>query len=182
MVLSGIIIYIIRAFLIKSLRRSDKMEERQKVRFVKTVTTVLAIVAIIIVVSGYGLQTGSLLALLGVLGLSLSLSAQGLLSNFFSGCVLPITKPFSEGDVVEVNGTRGIIERIGYFNTTLLTLDNVTVVIPNSLLTSGSITNYSTKEILKAEQAFNVDPGMADEDVRVANHLLNDDTQISIEG
>lgn len=91
LVISGVVIYIIRAFLIKSLRRNDKMEERQKVRLVKTVTTALAVLAIIIVVSGYGLQTGSLVALIGVAGLSLSLSVQGLLSNFFSGCVLPIT-------------------------------------------------------------------------------------------
>ena len=168
LVLSGIVIYIIRAFLIKSLRRSDKMEEKQKVRLVKTVTTILAIVAIIIVVSGYGLQTGSLVALIGVAGLSLSLAVQGLLSSFFSGCVLPLTKPFREGDVIEAGGTRGIIERIGYFNTTLVTLENITVVIPNSALTSGCIINYSTKQILKAEQTFCVDPGMADEDVRAA--------------
>ena len=168
LVLSGIVIYIIRAFLIKSLRRNDKMEERQKVRFVRTVTTMLAIVAIIIVVSGYGLQTGSLVALIGVAGLSLSLSVQGLLSNFFSGCVLPITKPFREGDVIDAGGTRGIIDRIGYFNTTLVTLNNVSVVVPNSVLTSGCITNYSTKEILRAEKTFSVDPDMADEDVRAA--------------
>lgn len=168
LVISGVVIYIIRAFLIKSLRRNDKMEERQKVRLVKTVTTALGILAIIIVVSGYGLQTGSLVALIGVAGLSLSLSVQGLLSNFFSGCVLPITKPFREGDVIDAGGTRGIIERIGYFNTTLVTIDNVTVVVPNSVLTSGCITNYSTKEILRVEQTFNVDPGMADENVRAA--------------
>ena len=168
LVISGVVIYIIRAFLIKSLRRNDKMEERQKVRLVKTVTTALAVLAIIIVVSGYGLQTGSLVALIGVAGLSLPLSVQGLLSNFFSGCVLPITKPFREGDVIDAGGTRGIIERIGYFNTTLVTIDNVTVVVPNSVLTSGCITNYSTKEILRVEQTFNVDPGMADENVRAA--------------
>ena len=168
LLLSGIIIYIVRAFLIKSLRRNDKMEERQKVRLVKTVTTALAILAIIIVVSGYGLQTGSLVALIGVAGLSLSLSVQGLLSSFFSGCVLPITKPFREGDVVEAGGTRGIIERIGYFNTTLVSLENITTVVPNSVLTSGCITNYSTKEILKVEKTFCVDPDMADEDVRAA--------------
>ena len=166
--LSAVVIYIVRAFLIKSLRRNDKMEEKQKVRLVKTVTTALAILAIIIVVSGYGLQTGSLVVLIGVAGLSLSLSVQGLLSNFFSGCVLPITKPFREGDVIDAGGTRGIIDRIGYFNTTLVTLNHVTVVVPNSVLTSGCITNYSSREILKAEHTFSVDPGMADEDVRAA--------------
>ena len=168
LVLSAVIIYIIRAFLIKSLRRSDKMEEKQKVRLVKTVTTALAIIAIIIVVSGYGLQTGSLVAMIGVAGLSLSLALQGLLSNFFSGCVLPLTKPFREGDVIDAVGVRGIIRRIGYFNTTLVTLENITVVIPNSVLTSGCIINYSTMETLKVEQTFSVDPDMADEEVRTA--------------
>ena len=168
LVLSAVVIYIIRAFLIKSLRRKDNMEEKQKVRLVKTVTTVLAIIAIVIVISGYGLQTGSLVALIGVAGLSLSLSVQGLLSSFFSGCVLPLTKPFREGDIIEASGTTGIIQRIGYFNTTLVTLDNVTVVVPNSVLTSGCITNYSTGETLKIEQTFNVAPDTADEDVRAA--------------
>ncbi len=167
--LCAVVIYIVRAFLIKSLRRNDKMEEKQKVRLVKTVTTALAILAIIIVVSGYGLQTGSLVALIGVAGLSLSLSVQGLMSNFFSGCVLPITKPFREGDVIDAGGTRGIIDRIGYFNTTVTTLNNVTVVVPNSILTSGCITNYSTRQILKAEQTFYVAPGMVDKDVRAAS-------------
>ena len=168
LVLSGIVIYIIRAFMIKSLRRSDKMEERQKVRLVKTVTTALAILAIIIVVSGYGLQTGSLLALIGVAGLSLSLAVQGVMSNFFSGCVLPITKPFREGDIIDVGGTVGKIERIGYFNTTIVTLEKLTVIIPNSALTSCTIANYSTMETLNAEKTFCVAPSMADEDVRAA--------------
>jgi len=144
------------------------MTEKQKVRFVRTVTTVLAIIAIIIVVSGYGLQTGSLLVLIGVAGLSLSFAVQGLLSSFFSGCILPLTKPFREGDVIDAGGTTGIIKRIGYFNTTLVTLENITVVIPNSVLTSGCITNYSTMETLKVERTFNVSPGAADEDVRAA--------------
>jgi len=89
LILSGIVIYIIRAFLIKSLRRNDKMEERQKVRLVKAITTALAIVAIIIVVSGYGLQTGSLVALVGVAGLALSLAAGPAVQLFFRLCPAP---------------------------------------------------------------------------------------------
>jgi len=114
LILSAIVIYIVRAFLIKSLRRNDKMEERQKVRLVKTVTTALAILAIIIVVSGYGLQTGSLVALIGVAGLSLSLSVQGLLSNFFQAvsCLLPSRsvratslRPAARGESLSVSVT-----------------------------------------------------------------------------
>ena len=168
LILSGIIIYIIRSFLIKELHRKDNLEEHQKVRLVKTVTTVLGIIAVVIVVSGYGLQTNSLLALMGVVGLALSLALQGLMSNFFSGCVLPITRLFREGDVIEVGGTMGIIEHIGYFNTSLVTIDNITIVIPNSILTSSCITNYSAKKTLVVEQSFDVSPTMKDEDVRTA--------------
>jgi len=166
LILFGIIIYIIRAFMIKSLRRKDNLDEKKKVRLVRTVTTVLAIVAILIVVSGYGLQTSTLIALMGVTGLSLSLSVQGLLSNFFSGCLLPLTRPFREGDAIDIGGTTGIIDRIGHFNATLVTLENVNIVVPNSVLTSGCITNFTARETLLVEQTFSVSPDMADEDVR----------------
>ena len=62
----------------------------------------------------------------------------------------------------------GVIERIGYFNTTLVTFKSVTTVIPNSVLTSGCITNYSAKETVMVEQTFRAAPGMADEEVRAA--------------
>ena len=137
-------------------------------RFVKTVTTVLAIVAGFLAVSGYGLQTSLLLALIGVAGLALSLSVQGLMSNFFSGCLLPITKPFREGDVIEVGGTTGFIERIGCFSTTPVTISNVAVIIPNSVLASGCITNCSTRKTLMAEKTFNVAPNMQDKDAKAA--------------
>ena len=168
LIFSGIVIYIIRAFLIKSLRRNEKLDDRQKEHFVKRVTAVLSVVAVLIVVGGYGLNTSALIAIMGVAGLALSLAAQGLLSDFFSGCILPITRPFREGDVIEVNGKTGIIEHIGYLNTTIVTLDNITVVVPNSALTSGTIVNYSARETLQVEKTFTVTADMRDEDVRTA--------------
>ena len=168
LIISGIIIYIIRAFLIKSLRRNDKLDEQQKVHFVRRVTAVLSIVAILIVIGGYGLNTGSLIALMGIVGLALSLSVQGLLSDFFSGCILAVTRPFSEGDVIEVCGKTGVIERIGYLNTTIVTIENVSVVVPNSSLTSGTIVNYSAKDTLLVEHTFTVAAEMRDENVRKA--------------
>lgn len=168
LVFCGIVIYIIRAFLIKSLRRNDKLDDHQKERFVKIVTTILSIIAVLIVVSGYGLQSNSLVAIIGVAGLALSLSVQDLLTNFFSGCTLPLTKPFREGDYIEVNGNIGFIEHIGYFNTTLVNLESVTIVIPNSKLTNSFITNYSARKVLQVERTFNIDVSVKDEDIRTA--------------
>lgn len=168
LIISGIIIYLIRVFLNKSLRHKDNLDEQQKKLFVRIVTTVLGIAAVVLVISGYGMPTNALLGMMGVVGLALSLSMQDLLSNFFSGCVLPITKPFREGDVIEISGKMGYVERIGYLHTTLVTIDNITVIIPNSSLTSGCITNYSTKETLQIEQTFSVAADMPDEEVRGA--------------
>ena len=168
LIFSGVIIYIIRAFLIKSLRRNDKLDEQQKVHFVRRVTAVLSILAVLIVIGGYGMKTSTLIALMGVVGLALSLSAQGLLSNFFSGCILAVTRPFSEGDVIEVCGKTGVIERIGYLNTTIVTLENVSITVSNSSLTNGTIVNYSAKEKLLVELTFTVAASMPDEKVRKA--------------
>ncbi len=168
LILSGIIIYIIRALLIKTLRRKKNIDEQQGKQLVRIVTTVLGILAVLLVIGGHGLQTNSLLAIMSIAGLALSLSVQGLLSNFFSGLTLPITKPFHEGDIVEIGGKTGIIEYIGYFNTTLVTIENITYVIPNSTLTSCCITNYSARETILVEQTFTISPGMKDEDVRTA--------------
>ena len=168
LILSGIIIYIIRALMIKSLRHNKNMDEQQSKRLVKIVTMALVILAVVLVIGGHGLQTSSLLAMMGMAGLALSLSVQGLLSNFFSGLTLPVTKPFREGDVIEIGGKTGLIENIGYFNTTLVTIENITCVIPNSTLTSSNIINYSARQTLKVEQTFTVAAGMADKEVRTA--------------
>ena len=148
--------------------RNDKLDEQQKVHFVRRVTVVLSIVAILIVVGGYGLNTGSLIAIMDIVGLALSLAAQGLLSDFFSGCILAVTRPFSEGDVIEVCGKTGVVERIGYLNTTIVTLENVTLVVSNSSLTSGTGVNYSARETLLVKQTFVVAANMPDKNVRKA--------------
>lgn len=182
LIFSGIVIYIIRAFLIKSLRRNDKLEEQQKVHFVRRVTAVLSIVAVLIVIGGYGMKTSTLIAIMGIVGLALSLSAQNLLSNFFSGCILAVTRPFSEGDVIEVYGKTGIIKHIGFLNTTIVTLQNVSVIVANSSLTSGTIVNYSANKTILVEQTFTVAANMPDEKVRKAfREAIGKDSRILVD-
>ena len=168
LVIAGLVIYILRAFLGKSLDHSGKVDEQQKKHTLRLFTVTLWIVAVVIVIGGYGLKAGSLMAVLGVVGLALSLSAQNLLSNFFSGCILPITRPFREGDIVLINGTMGIVDKIGYFNTTLSTLDNVSIVIPNSTITSSTFQNMSAQETRQAELSFKVRYSAPTETVKAA--------------
>lgn len=102
-------------------------------------------VAIIASISHLGFNTSSLVAIVGAAGLAIGLALQGSLSNFASGVLLIILKPFKNGDFVEVAGVSGIIEEIHIFSTTFRTGDNKTVIVPNNAITSSSITNYSTK-------------------------------------
>jgi len=102
-------------------------------------------VSIIAAISHMGFNTTSLVAIIGAAGLAVGLALQGSLSNFASGVLLIILKPFKSGDFVEVAGSAGVVEEIHIFSTQLRSGDNKTLIIPNSAITSGTITNYSTK-------------------------------------
>jgi small conductance mechanosensitive channel len=105
----------------------------------------LFFIVIVAAVSHLGFNTSSLVAIVGAAGLAIGLALQGSLSNFASGVLLIVFKPFKSGDFIEVSGVAGIVENILIFSTQLRTGDNKTVIIPNGSITSGTITNYSTK-------------------------------------
>ena len=105
----------------------------------------LFFIVIVAAISHLGFNTTSLVAIVGAAGLAVGLALQGSLSNFASGVLLIVFKPFKSGDFIEVSGVTGIVEKILIFSTELRTGDNKTVIIPNGSITSGTITNYSTK-------------------------------------
>ena len=105
----------------------------------------LFIIVIIAAISHLGFNTTSLVAIIGAAGLAIGLALQGSLSNFASGVLLIILKPFKSGDFIDVSGVTGIVEEIHVFSTKLRTGDNKTVIIPNGKITSSTITNFSTK-------------------------------------
>lgn len=105
----------------------------------------LFFIIIVAAISHLGFNTTSLVAIVGAAGLAIGLALQGSLSNFASGVLLIVFKPFKSGDFIEVAGVAGMVEQILIFSTQLRTGDNKTVIIPNGAITSGTITNYSTK-------------------------------------
>ena len=121
-----------------------------------SVKLVLYFILFMMVASALGIQVTSLVAVLSVAGLAISLSVQGLLSNVLSGLMLLFIKPFKVGDYVEVGGVGGFIKEIGFVHTKILSFENILIYMPNSEVSNGKITNYSTEEKRRFNLNFTV--------------------------
>ncbi len=132
---------------------------------------VLLLFVVIAALSQLGINTNSLVALLGAAGLAIGLSLQGSLSNFAAGVMLIIFRPFTKGDFIEAAGATGIIDTIGIFTTTMTTPDNKEVIVPNGAIISGNITNYSARPHRRVDMVFGVS---YDSDLRKARQILEE--------
>ncbi len=106
-----------------------------------TVKILLIFVTIMLLAGTLGIDTSSLLAVFGMLGLAVSLSVQDSLANIVSGIMILTTKPFKVGDYVNVAGQDGVVNKVGLLHTVLYTLDNQCIHVPNSQITAGKIVN-----------------------------------------
>lgn len=132
---------------------------------------VLLLFVIIAALSQLGVDTTSLIALLGAAGLAIGLSLQSSLSNFAAGVMLITFRPFTKGDFVEAAGASGVIEKISIFTTTMTTPDNKEVIIPNGSVIGNNITNYSARATRRVDMIFGIS---YDDDIRVAKRLLEE--------
>jgi len=110
--------------------------------------TVLA-AALIAALGSVGVQTTSLVAIFASAGLAVGLALQGSLANFASGVMILLFRPFIIDDRVEISGHDGFVKDVGLFATTLVTLDNHVIIIPNSEITGSSIVNYTRKGVIR---------------------------------
>lgn len=126
----------------KVLRKKD-MDEAV-VEFLHSLVRYLLFVIVLIAALGrVGVQTASVVAVIGAAGLAVGLALQGSLSNFAAGVLIVAFRPFKSGDFVEIGGVSGAVESIQVFSTILKTPDNKMVVVPNASVIGGPITNYS---------------------------------------
>ncbi len=163
-----IAIRIVKAVMNRALSRATKLDVPIKNLITKLITTLLWALTIIIVAGAFGINATSLVAVLSIAGLALSLSVQNLLTNFFSGIMLLINKPFKEGDFVELGDKIGTVKNIGFFNTVLNTPDNISIAIPNGDLTSAAVKNYSREQNRRVDLTFSASYGAPTEAVKKA--------------
>lgn len=130
---------------------------------------VLLVVNLLAALNALGIPTASMLAVMGAAGLAIGLALKDSLSNIASGVLMVAFRPFRVGDFVECANTKGTVEKISVFYTELRSLDNKLMIVPNSLVTSGVITNYTANNDRRLELNIGVSYGS---DLKTVRALL----------
>ncbi len=121
---------------------------------ISLVNGLLRVLLLLSIASTLGVATTSFVAIIGAAGLAVGLALQGSLANFAGGVLILIFKPFRVGDLVSAQGFTGNVEAIRIFDTTLVTPDNRTIILPNGPLSTAPITNISTKGTIRVDQVY----------------------------
>lgn len=163
-----IVIGLIMKLVSRLLSRVARLNDTVRGFLCSAIKLILWLIAIIIIAGELGIPVASLVALLGVAGLALSLSVQGVLTNLFSGITLLMTRPFAEGDFVEIAGKTGTVKSTGLIYTKIDTLDNVSISIPNGDVIGASVTNYSAEPLRRVDMNFSAAYSEPTEKVKAA--------------
>lgn len=177
-ILLAVIVLIVGIQIIKLLRRIVRKSMQRAnadtgvVQFVDSfLKAILYILLFFMIASGFGLNTASIVALLGSAGVAIGLAVQGSLSNFAGGVLILLLKPFKVDDYIIISGNanEGTVMEIQLFYTKLVTVDNHVVIIPNGELTTSNIINMSTL----SERRINISVSIAyDADIRTAKEVI----------
>ncbi|MBO4641407.1 MAG: mechanosensitive ion channel [Bacteroidaceae bacterium] len=185
-ILLAIVIFVVGRYIIKLINKLiANMLERRRVEptiqsFLKSFTNILlTILLVITVISALGVNTTSFAALLASAGVAIGMALSGNLQNLAGGIILLLFKPYKVGDFIDAQGISGIVQEIQIFHTIILTIDNKQIYIPNGALSSGSVTNYSVKELRRVDWTVSVEYGTdADKVQTTLMKLIEADSRI----
>ena len=124
----------------------SNVEDTVRIFVTNLLNTLLMILVFIAAINQLGIETTSIIAVLGAAGLAIGLALQGSLSNFAAGIIIVIYRPYKVGDYIEAGNYAGTVKDIQIFSTVLKTPDNKIVVVPNGSIMNGSIVNYSDQD------------------------------------
>ena len=126
------------------------------IKFIKSfISYTLKILLVLIIAGSYWkLELSGLAAIVASAGVAIGLALQGSLSNFAGGFIILLLRPFKVGDYIQTGQFEGTVEQIGVFYTSLTTIDNKVVLIPNGSLSNGSLVNYSAKDTRRVDLVF----------------------------
>lgn len=151
--------------------QKSAMDKTVRIFLESLVSMALKVLLLITVASMLGVKMTTFITLFGAMGLAVGLALQGSLSNFAGGVLILVLKPFAVDDFIEGGGHLGTVTKITIFYTYLTTPDNKQIVIPNGILSNGSITNYSANSMRRVDLVFGV--GYESSTDRVKEIILN---------
>ncbi len=144
----------------------------------------LKIVLFVVVITQLGVESASLIAIIGAAGLAIGLALQGSLANFAGGVLILFLKPFKVGDFIAAQGIEGTVKEISIFNTKLNTFGNQLAILPNGKLSNENIVNYTEEELRRENLTFGISYNC---DVKLAKEILmklvnEQETVLQLEG
>jgi len=134
----------------------NRVEPTIRKFFVQTAEVITLIVGLVAALNVLGIQTATLVAILGAAGLAIGLALQSSLSHFAAGVMLVSFRPFEVGDFIEGAGVMGRVESIGIFSTTVITPDNIKIVVPNNNLFTGTLKNMTAMGTRRVDLEVNI--------------------------
>ncbi len=162
-VVLALLIFFVGRFAVRMLVRmirkgmqKNSVEKTLETFVCNLVNSALLIVVIIAAIGQIGIQTTSFIAIFGAAGLAIGLALQGSLSNFASGVLIVLFRPYKVGDFVEAAGIAGVVEQVQILTTVLKTGDNKQVIVPNSQIMDSIITNYSANNTRRVDMVIGV--------------------------
>lgn len=175
-IIGAILIFVIGKMIAKSLGRLvRRVMEKYEVETTliqvaqSSVYYALLIVVVMAAISQLGIQTTSFMAILGAAGLAIGLALKDTLSNIGAAVVILVFRPFKVGDYINAGGAEGTVDQINLFTTTISPVDNRTVVVPNSAIAGGNITNFSSKPVRRIDHAVGIG---YDDDIKKAKEVM----------
>ncbi|MBQ9285859.1 MAG: mechanosensitive ion channel [Bacteroidaceae bacterium] len=165
-ILVAVVVYFVGRYVVKFLNYLlNQMLDRRKVEptvstFLKSfVNILLQVLLIVTVVSALGVNTTSFAALLASFGVAIGMALSGNLQNFAGGIIILFLKPYKVGDWIEAQGVSGSVQAIQIFHTILMTVDGRQIYVPNGLMSSGSITNFTHTPTRMTEWTIGIEYG-----------------------
>lgn len=145
-----------KVWTIRALGKAPALDDMLRGFFGSIVRYLVLIVVVLAVLSQFGIETTSLIAVLGTAGLAIGLALQGTLSNIAAGVMLLIFRPFKIGHFVEIGGISGTVRELTLFTTELATPDNVQIIVPNSSVWGQPLKNYSAHATRRVDFSFGI--------------------------
>lgn len=140
----------------RKVMRRQEVDKTLETFVCNLVRMVLLVVVVIAAIGQLGIETTSFIAIFGAAGLAVGLALQGSLSNFASGVLIVLFRPYRVGDFVEAAGISGVVEQVQILTTVLKTGDNKQIIVPNGQIMDSIITNYSTNETRRVDMVVGV--------------------------